>query len=159
MGQPSADVAERVMSSFQEYIHPTTGNLQPQMQSQPTNPKIIQTFESGATRNDDSDKFDMEGFINPEVLHAYGSYMHKHRFQRDGVIRAADNWQKGIPFRKYVKSLVRHTLDLWRIERGYTVINPDTGQPFTKQELCCAIMFNAMGYLKELVDPSELNKG
>jgi hypothetical protein len=118
----------------------------------------MQTFESGATRNDDSAKFDYEGFLNPEALHAFGAYMHEHRFQRDGTVRDADNWQQGIPFRTYVKSLVRHVIDLWRMERGYAVINPDTGQPHTKQELCCAIVFNAMGYLKELVDPTPINQ-
>lgn len=113
----------------------------------------IRHFSSGATRNIDDSKFDYEGFINPEVLHAFGEYMHEHRHQRDGSLRDSDNWQKGIPFRVYVKSLVRHVIDLWRMERGYTVTNPDTGQPHTKKELCCAIMFNSMGYLKELLDP------
>lgn len=118
----------------------------------------MQTFDSGATRNDDSAKYDYEGFVHPEALHAYGEYMHQHRLQRDGSVRDSDNWQKGIPFRKYVKSLVRHSIDLWRMERGFTVINPDTGSPHTRQELCCAILFNSFGYLKELVDPAPINK-
>lgn len=117
----------------------------------------MQTFGTGATRNDDKAKFDFEGFLHPEALHAYGEYMHSHRKQRDGSIRDSDNWQKGIPFRKYAKSLVRHVFDLWRMERGFSAINPDTGQQHTKQELCCAIVFNALGYLKELVDPAEIN--
>lgn len=117
----------------------------------------MQQFASGATRNDDSGKYDYEGFINPEALHAYGEYMHEHRTQRDGSIRDSDNWQKGIPFRKYVKSLVRHSIDLWRMDRGYAVTNPDTGKPHTKKELCCAIIFNAMGYLKEMIEPAGEN--
>jgi hypothetical protein len=118
----------------------------------------MRTFGTGATRNADANKFDYEGFLNPAALYEYGRFMHEHRHQRDGKLRDSDNWQKGIPFRVYVKSLVRHTFDLWRMERGYTVINPDTGAPHTKQELCCAIIFNAMGYLKEFVDPSEVNR-
>lgn len=114
----------------------------------------MQVFSTGATRNADTDKFDFEGFLHPEVLHVYGAYMHEHRTQRDGSLRDSDNWQKGIPFRTYAKSLVRHTFDLWRMQRGFVAINPDTGQPHTKRELCCAIMFNAMGYLKELIDPA-----
>lgn len=118
----------------------------------------IKQFKSGATRNIDVNKFDYEAFVNPEALHAFGEYMHSHRKQRDGSLRDGDNWQKGIPFRTYVKSLVRHTIDLWRMDRGYDVVNPDTGQPHTKQELCCAIVFNAFGYLKELIDPAGENK-
>lgn len=117
----------------------------------------VREFESGATRNDTGPKFDYEGFLNPEALATYAAYMHEHRTQRDGSLRNPDNWQLGIPFHVYVKSLVRHTVDLWRVNRGYTVLNPDTGKPHTKKDLCCAIIFNAFGYLKELVDPSEIN--
>lgn len=119
----------------------------------------IRTFESGATRNLDTSKFDYEAFINPAALAAYAEFMHGHRRQADGSLRDGDNWQKGITFTAYMKSLVRHTVDLWRMHRGYPVTNPDTGEPHTKQELCCAIVFNAMGYLKELVDTADINKG
>lgn len=118
----------------------------------------MRQFETGATRNDTGDKFDYEGFINPEVLHAFGEYMHLHRRQRDGSVRDSDNWQRGIPFQAYTKSLVRHVIDLWRMERGFSPTNPDTNAPHTKEELCCAIMFNVMGYLKELLDPSAINE-
>lgn len=117
----------------------------------------IRHFESGATRNVDTGKFDFEGFLNPEALHAFGEYMQSHRLQKDGSVRDSDNWQKGIPFATYIKSLLRHTFDLWRVHRGYVAINPDTGQPHTERELCSAITFNAMGYLKEVVDPSPIN--
>lgn len=116
--------------------------------------KTVQKFKSGATRNDDTHKYDYEGFLNPLALYEYGRYMHEHRHQRDGSLRDSDNWQKGIPLRKYAKSLVRHTFDLWRLQRGYAVIDPDSGNPATSQDLCCAIIFNAFGYLKELVDPA-----
>lgn len=118
----------------------------------------IRHFDSGATRNIDTSKFDYEAFLNPEALHAYAAFMHEHRLQKDGSLRDGDNWQKGLPFAAYAKSLVRHAFDLWRMHRGYAVTNPDTGLPHTKQELCCAILFNAFGYLKELVDPSAINE-
>ena len=102
-----------------------------------------------ATRNDDTNKLDIEGFISPEVLHRFGEYMHSHRFQADGTLRDSDNWQEGIPQDVYVKSLIRHTLDFWRLHRGNKVINPDTGKPSDKEELLCAIIFNAQGFLFE----------
>jgi hypothetical protein len=117
----------------------------------------VQTFETGATRNTDEGKFDYEAFLSPSVLHEYGRFMHEHRQQKDGSLREGDNWQKGIPLAAYMKSLVRHLFDLWAMHRGRRVINPDTGLPHTKKDLCCAIMFNAMGYLKELIDPSLVN--
>lgn len=118
----------------------------------------MQQFAGGATRNLDTSKFDYEAFLHPEALHAYGEFMHSHRTQKDGSLRDGDNWQKGIPFKAYAKSLVRHTFDLWRMHRGFEVTNPDTGLPHTKQELCCAILFNAFGYLKELLDPAPINQ-
>jgi hypothetical protein len=113
--------------------------------------ETVQVFASGATRSADNHKYDYEGFLSPEVLHEYGRYMHQHRVQRDGSLRDSDNWQKGIPQEKYVKSLVRHVFDLWRLHRGYKVTDPDTNKPATKEDLACAIMFNAMGFLYTLV--------
>jgi len=111
---------------------------------------LIQVFESGAIRNSDEHKYDFEGFLSPLVLERYGEYMHSHRKQRDGSLRDADNWQKGIPQEKYRKSLVRHLFDLWRAWRGDgTVIDKDTGKTMDINELCCSVMFNVMGFLHE----------
>lgn len=118
---------------------------------------LIQQFDSGATRSSDGHKFDYEGFQNPQAEYIFADYMHTHRFQRDGSIRDSDNWQKGIPLHKYMKSLVRHMFDAWRLHRGYAVFDPDTGSPATMTDLLCAIRFNAMGYLKEIHDPSPIN--
>jgi len=123
-----------------------------------TTAPVMRQFDSGATRNIDTSKFDYEGFLNPEALHAFAAFMHHHRTQKDGSIRASDNWQKGIPAPVYMKSLVRHVIDLWRMHRGYAVTNPDTGLPHDERELCGAIIFNVMGYLKELVDPAPVNQ-
>src|SRR5438105_8194950 len=89
-------------------------------QLSPTNTLgITRSFDSGATRNDDSEQLDYEGFISPVALKMYAEYMHKHRYQKDGSVRASDNWQKGIPATSYLKSLVRHTMHAWLEGRGY----------------------------------------
>jgi hypothetical protein len=118
----------------------------------------MRKFETGATRNDDSSKYDYEGFLAPRVLHRYAQYMHKHRKQADGNVRDSDNWQKGIESNAYMKSLVRHTLDLWAMHRGEKRFDPDDGHEYTKAELCCAVMFNVMGYLFELLRPERSRK-
>ena len=101
----------------------------------------MRTFSTGATRDDEGEKLDYEGFLHPEVLHVYAEYMHEHRRQGDGAMRAGDNWQKGIPPAEYMRSLIRHTVDLWRAwRRGGVMV-----------ELCCAILFNTMGLLHELL--------
>lgn len=111
----------------------------------------VQTgFSTGATRSTDENKIDFEGHLNPEVLHIFGEYMHRHRVQRDGQLRASDNWQKGIPIHRYVKSLIRHTFEFWRMWRGYAVQNPDNGQLFTFRDVLSANLFNTMGILLEL---------
>lgn len=116
-------------------------------------------FESGATRNVDDKKLDYEGFISPHVMRRYAEYMHRHRTQKDGRVRDADDWQKGIPVRVYVSSLVRHTMDFWTIHRGGTVIDPDTGEKATQEDLACAIMFNIMGWLHEVLKSNNQQKG
>lgn len=111
--------------------------------------QTMRDFGTGATRNSDNGKLDYEGFLSPVVLQRYAQYMHKHRHQSDGTLRSSDNWQQGIPKKVYMSSLIRHTMDFWRLGRGATVVDPDTGDPATAEDLACAIMFNIMGWLYE----------
>ena len=57
----------------------------------------MRNFDTGATRDNDDEKMDYEGFLSPIVLKEFGRYMHKHRKQTDGKFRESDNWQKGMP--------------------------------------------------------------
>ena len=104
----------------------------------------MRTFETGATRDTDAEKIDPEGFLSPLVIRRYCDYMRQHRVQADGGLRASDNWQKGIPLDAYMKSLWRHFLDVWLVHRGH-------GYREYQQEALCAILFNACGYLHELL--------
>lgn len=108
----------------------------------------MRNFETGATRDSDEGKFDYEGFISPLVIQRFGQYMHRHRVQADGNLRASDNWQKGIPLDAYIKSGWRHFMDWWRQHRGYV------GQDELEESLC-ALMFNVMGYLHETLKTNE----
>jgi hypothetical protein len=51
----------------------------------------MRTFKTGATRNDDSNKLDFEGFLSPTALEHFAEYMNKNRVQADGNIRDSDN--------------------------------------------------------------------
>jgi hypothetical protein len=102
----------------------------------------MRQFESGATRNVDIDSQDYEGFLSPLVISRFGEYMHKHRRQADGQLRASDNWQKGIPLHSYMKSGWRHFLDWWMAHRGF-----ESREGL--EEGLCALLFNAQGYLHE----------
>lgn len=109
--------------------------------------KMIRQFETGATRDTDAGKLDYEGFLSPLVLKRYAEYMHKNRVQADGTLRDSDNWQKGIPIAQYMKSMWRHMMDVWSIHRG--VKEADI------EEALCAVMFNAMGMLFEVIKTKE----
>lgn len=115
--------------------------------------EVMRQFNTGATRNADTERIDPEGFLKPAVLESYFAYMHKNRFQKDGNIRESDNWQLGIPQRAYMKSLWRHFFDVWKRHRGNG--NQAKEQPALQYrdeqiiEDCNAIIFNAMGYLSE----------
>jgi hypothetical protein len=113
----------------------------------------MRTFPSGATRNDDGNKPDPEGFLSPLVLDGYSDYMQTHREQADGKLRASDNWQKGIPIEAYQKSLIRHVKVAWRIWRGYAAKPEQVGTKLvtpTLKDALYAVLFNVMGYLHEL---------
>lgn len=104
---------------------------------------VVRTFESGATRDLDTSKLDYEGFLSPLVLKRYAEFMHKNRVQRDGTLRSSDNWQKGIPKDVYMKSLFRHFFDSWDGHRSGDI----------QVEELCGVLFNAMGYMHELLKP------
>ena len=103
----------------------------------------MRTFDTGATRDTDENKPDYEGFLSPLVIERYGEYMSAHRKQADGGLRDSDNWQKGIPLNEYMKSMMRHLIEVWSIHRGWNNSRP------ALEEALCALMFNTMGYLHE----------
>lgn len=106
----------------------------------------MRTFETGATRDTDETKHDPEGFLSPLVIQRFNEYMAVHRVQADGAPRDSDNWTKGIPPDAYVKSLLRHVLDIWLHHRKFS--DKTTG---SLEDALCATMFNAMGLLYEVL--------
>lgn len=110
----------------------------------------IRIFTSGASRDIDTTKHDPEGFLSPLVIRRYCEYMHHHRKMTDGSLRDSDNWQKGMPLSVYMKSLWRHTLDVWTLTRGFGPVSDNRG-PVYMEDALCAIMFNAQGMLLELL--------
>jgi len=110
----------------------------------------MRQFDSGATRNRDEGKPDFEGYRSPLVMHRFGQYMTKHRVQADGKVRDSDNWQKGIPIPQYMKSLLRHVEELHLLHDGYPELI-DEEEYLDIESVLCAILFNAQGYLHELL--------
>lgn len=104
----------------------------------------IRTFATGATRDTDDGKLNYEGFLSPLVLERYARYMHRHRRQADGKLRAADNWQKGITREAYWESAHRHFMDVWLHHRGLGHL---AREPL--EESLCGLLFNVNGYLFE----------
>lgn len=113
-------------------------------------------FDTGATRDTDEGKYDFEGFLSPRVLWAFAEHMHQNRQQSDGALRDSDNWQKGIPRAQYMKSLIRHVMDLWMIYRGHRVIRPEDGHEVSIDETLGAIFFNLQGFWHELLKERDL---
>lgn len=112
------------------------------------NTNNMQTFQTGATRNSSEHKIDPEGFLSPRVIQAFSDYMNSHRVQADGSVRSSDNWQKGITMESYMKSMWRHFLDVWSINRGIARFD-ETGREIDLEEALCATLFNVQGMLHE----------
>lgn len=106
----------------------------------------IRIFETGATRDTSEGKLDYEGFLSPLVLERFAMYMDCHRKQSDGSFRDSDNWQKGIPLEAYMKSCWRHFISWWKLHRDTPIPCQDD-----LEETLCAMMFNVMGYLHEIL--------
>ena len=114
----------------------------------------MRKFNSGATRDTEEDKLDYEGFLSPLVIEAFGRYMHKHRIQADGKLRASDNWQKHFGEEHYsvcMKSLMRHLLDLWKEHRGF-----ESREGI--EDALMGILFNTMAYTDKYLKEQRSNK-
>ena len=115
----------------------------------------IRTFSTGATRDSDDGKLDYEAFLSPLVLRRYAEYMHEHRIQSDGTLRAGDNWQRGIPLDAYMKSGWRHFMEWWMEHRD----------PYGRRDrealeaALCAMLFNVSGYLHTVLTSDMLGEG
>lgn len=105
-------------------------------------------FGTGATRSTET-PFDPSGFLAPAVLAGFGRYMERHRKQADGTLRDADNWQKGMPTSRAIRSLVRHFFDFWLMSRGY---EPQSADCETPEDALHAILFNVQVILKNRID-------
>ena len=107
----------------------------------------MRTFDTGATRDSDTDKPEFIGFISPEAWVRFGDYMHDHRFQADGTKRASANWRKGIPRAVYIESLMRHMMDLWQF--WWMEQDGQEAEHKEVEDALCAILFNTQGFLHE----------
>lgn len=110
----------------------------------------MRNFDTGAVRDDCDSKYDFDGFLSPLVIESFAAYMHKHRIQADGSLRSSSNWQKGIPLDAYMKSGWRHFRQWWRIHWGYKTLD-EKGNPVTAEDAINGVLFNAMGYLHEVL--------
>lgn len=116
---------------------------------------IKRTFETGATRDTAEGKIDYEGILSPLVLERFGQYMHAHRVQSDGTLRDSDNWTKGMPRREYMRSMWRHFMDVWYLMRGH----PELSTTPNIEDALCALLFNVMGLLHEILERRNLENG
>lgn len=121
----------------------------------------LRTFPTGATRDTASGKPEFAGFLSTRVLRRYAEYMNKHRLQSDGQLRDSDNWKKGIPTDAYMQSIFRHFMDVWQLwefaretEQPLSKVMITEGGPDTAEALC-ALLFNAMGMLHEILKEAE----
>ena len=106
----------------------------------------MREFETGATRDGEEDKYDLEGFDSPIVEQRYAQYMHEHRKQADDKLRDSDNWQKLFGddhCAVCMKSCKRHVRAIWLAHRGYDA-------PDIEKSICGAI-FNLKAYLFKIL--------
>lgn len=111
----------------------------------------MRTFESGATRDDDSDKIDYEAYLSPLVIQRFGEYMLQHSTLPDGSKRSGDNWQHGFGLDVTLKSLWRHHVDVWSLHRS------EQQHTIEMEEALCAVLFNAAAYLHQLLSDDPID--
>lgn len=106
---------------------------------------VVRRWDTGATRDIDTDKLDFEGCLSTYVLEAFAEYMKSCSLLADGTRRDSDNWQRGLPVDVYMKSMWRHFFAVWKSHRR--------GEP-NRTDLC-ALLFNVQGMLHEVLKAEE----
>lgn len=121
-------------------------------------PGAVRKFSTGATRDVEDEKLDPEAFLDPLALGEYFEFMHRHRKQKDGSLRDGDNWQKGFTRKSIMKSLWRHSFDVWLMHRGHEPKSQDArhlfilyGKDRAMIESLCGVLFNAFAYMREIL--------
>jgi len=114
----------------------------------------VREFSTGATRSSQEGKLEYRRFLSPTVLRRYAEFMHKNRLQPDGSFRDPDNWKKGITLDSYMDSLGRHFMETWLLHDGQEV-QDEKGNVVDLETVLCALIFNSMGYLHELLKNKE----
>lgn len=109
----------------------------------------MRKFDTGATRDTNTDKLDYKGFTSEVADRAFAEYMHKHRRQADGSLRGSDNWKLGIPLSAYEESMYRHFKEFFQaLERGEDKVE-------LAQDIVQAIRFNLQGWVHEVMKMKE----
>ena len=117
----------------------------------------IRKFDTGAIRDTDSGKLSYSKGLSFPVLRRYLQYLGKHRTLPDGSVRDWDNWKKGIAPEVYRDSLTRHVADVNIVADGYSA--EDNHGKCDLEDLLCAVMFNSMGWLYEILESKKENHG
>lgn len=107
----------------------------------------LRQWPSGAVRDQADDKPEYGGYLSPQVIACYGRYMLRHQRLPTGGQRSSRNWQRGIPREAYLQSLLRHVVDVWLQHEGH----PTEAREGLADALC-GILFNASGYLYEVLN-------
>lgn len=124
----------------------------------------VRQFKSGATRDTDEGKLVYTGFENPFVTKRFAEFMHRNRIQSNGSLRAADNWQKGIPRQAYHESLGRHVREFEQLHdrsRGLDPAQWGKKGGVDREEMLdvlCAVIFNAQGQMLEILKGTEIEE-
>lgn len=110
----------------------------------------MRQFETGATRDTDDHKLHFDQCFSSLVMREYAAFILKHGYQADGTRRPDNNWKKGIPTESYFSSMFRHFMDIYlhKEGNGKMAVEP-------LRDALCALMFNTMGYLYEVIQKEE----
>ena len=115
----------------------------------------MRKFKTKATRDSDDGKINY-AHISAIADRMYCEYMHSNRIQKNGKLRAADNYKLGMPFKVFLKSFNGHLQDLKLLLEGVEVM--EGKKQLTFFDAIMGIRFNLDGLMMETMRGKKLER-
>ena len=115
-------------------------------------------FDTGATRDTATGKFEYAKYLSPFFINGFGRYMNRHQTMADGTKRAGDNWKQGFPDDVLLESFFRHAMDVWMLMKDVDLTD-ERGERVDLNDAIMGAVFNLQALYHQRAEKLPVKRG